>query len=99
MEERKIYQVLKKYRDENQKALKEMGAAISKMEVHLAATVSHFNEAISKMEVHLAATVSHFNKAIGKMEAANEEFASEISEHIVDLDVRLLSSYALPGLA
>ena len=71
MEERKIYQVLKKYRDENQKALKEMGAAISKMEVHLAATVSHFNE------------------AIGKMEAANEEFASEISEHIVDLDVRL----------
>ena len=64
MEERKIHQVLKKYRDENQKALKEV-------------------------EVHLAATVSHFNEAIGKMEAASQEFASEISEHIVDLDVRL----------
>ena len=43
MEEGRIHQILKKYREEHQKALKEM-------EISLSATVSHFNKAISQME-------------------------------------------------
>jgi len=64
MEEGKIYKILKKYKEENRTAIKEM-------------------------KISLEATVSHFNNAISKMEAANDEFASEISDHIIDLDVRL----------
>ena len=45
--------------------------------------------AINEMKLSLEATVSHFNNALAKMEAANDEFASEISDHIIDLDVRL----------
>jgi len=59
MEEGKIYKILKKYRQENQTAIKEM-------------------------KLSLEATVSHFNNALAKMESANDEFASEISDHIID---------------
>ena len=41
------------------------------------------------MKTTFEATVGHFNNTIAKMEAANDEFASEISEHIIDLDVRV----------
>lgn len=42
MEEGRIYKMLKKYREENQTAIKDMRFSLE-------ATVSHFNKAISRM--------------------------------------------------
>ena len=46
-------------------------------------------EILKRYENRMNASISYFHKSMEEMKKASDEFASEISEHIIDLDERL----------